>query len=154
MSQEIERKWLVKHLNKIVPINSYYIVQGYVFSSKNECLRIRQTQSVASKEYKYYLTVKSGSGIVRNETETEISAEMFDKLYPLTEGKRVRKNRNKVILDNGLIAEVDLFTGLNQLVLVEVEFTSEEEANNFIAPDWFGEDVTHDSKYINANLVS
>ena len=37
-------------------------------------------------------------------------------------------------------------------MLAEVEFPDEESANNFIAPEWFGEDVTFSSKYHNSNL--
>ena len=31
-------------------------------------------------------------------------------------------------------------------------FDSVEEANSFVAPDWFGEDVTHSGKYHNSYL--
>ena len=49
--------------------------------------------------------------------------------------------------------ELDIFEGkLSDLVLVEVEFESIEEANSFIAPEWFGEDVTHSGNYQNSYL--
>ena len=38
------------------------------------------------------------------------------------------------------------------LVLAEVEFSSEEEANAFTPPEWFGEDVTFSSAYHNSTL--
>ena len=41
---------------------------------------------------------------------------------------------------------------LAPLLLAEVEFPSEEEANSFPPPDWFGEDVTFSSKYHNSTL--
>jgi CYTH domain-containing protein len=37
-------------------------------------------------------------------------------------------------------------------MLVEVEFASVDEANAFIAPDWFGEDVTEDGRYHNSYM--
>ena len=159
MGYEIERKWLVKRLNEIVPERSFNIVQGYVMSSKTESLRIRQVQDCKTKEYEYFLTIKSGCGLIRNEAEINITGEVFDALYPLTEGKRVRKNRSEITLEEGFIAEVDIFTGTTELgfpalVLVEVEFNSADEAMSFRVPEWFGEEVTNDSKYINANLVS
>lgn len=40
------------------------------------------------------------------------------------------------------------------LVVAEVEFLSEEESEKFIAPDWFGADVTDDKKYKNKNLAT
>ena len=52
-----------------------------------------------------------------------------------------------------LTEELDVFAGdLSPLLLAEVEFSSEEEANSFTPPDWFGEDVTFSSKYHNSTL--
>ena len=38
------------------------------------------------------------------------------------------------------------------LILAEVEFPTEEEANQYCPPDWFGEDVTLSTRYHNSNL--
>ena len=38
------------------------------------------------------------------------------------------------------------------LPLTKVEFDSVEEAEQFTAPDWFGEDVTNSGKYHNSYL--
>ena len=52
-----------------------------------------------------------------------------------------------------LMIELDVFEGeLAPLVLAEVEFQDEETANTFIAPEWFGEDVTFCGKYHNSYL--
>lgn len=154
MNQEIERKWLVKSLHQIKPISAHNILQGYIINNKNESVRIRQTSDQhCLRDFEYFLTIKSGSGIVRNETEINLTSDQFDSLFPLTKGSRIYKNRSLVELDNHLIAEVDIFSDQNGLVMVEVEFPSLESAEAFIAPDWFGEDVTHDEKYINARLA-
>ena len=42
---------------------------------------------------------------------------------------------------------------LAPLKFAEVEFASIEEAERFVAPDWFGEDVTFEAKYKNSNLI-
>ena len=48
--------------------------------------------------------------------------------------------------------EVDEFLGENAgLVVAEVELKSEEQV--FDKPAWFGDEVTGDPKYYNANLV-
>ena len=39
-----------------------------------------------------------------------------------------------------------------RLILAEVEFADEDEANQFTPPEWFGEDVTFSSRYHNSNL--
>ena len=57
-------------------------------------------------------------------------------------------------LGHDLVAEVDLFEGdLAGLCLVEVEFASEDDANAFEAPDWFGRDVTAIKGWSNADLA-
>jgi len=38
------------------------------------------------------------------------------------------------------------------LRLAEVEFETEEEANAFVPPEWFGEDVTYSTEYHNSTL--
>ena len=49
--------------------------------------------------------------------------------------------------------ELDIFENdLAPLVLAEVEFSTEQEANAFVPPEWFGEDVTYSEKYHNSML--
>ena len=55
--------------------------------------------------------------------------------------------------DSSLTVELDVFEGsLAPLVLAEVEFSSREEAETFLPPDWFGEDVTFSGKHHNSYL--
>jgi len=56
-------------------------------------------------------------------------------------------------LSNGLVAEIDTFED-RALLLVEVEFTRVEQAGEFVAPAWFGRDVTDDPAYKNRNLAA
>ncbi|MEK7471776.1 MAG: hypothetical protein AAB624_00860 [Patescibacteria group bacterium] len=37
--------------------------------------------------------------------------------------------------------------------MAEVEFNSTEEAEAFVAPDWFGADVTEDKRYGNGDIA-
>ena len=67
---------------------------------------------------------------------------------------RIRKQDDTYYLtykSKGLM--LDLFSSPRpDLMLAEVEFSSEEEALAFKAPDWFGEDVTCSSEYHNSTL--
>jgi CYTH domain-containing protein len=55
--------------------------------------------------------------------------------------------------NNKLTAELEIFHDkLEGLAMVEVEFSSKEEANQFVIPNWFGAEVTNDAKYRNSNL--
>ena len=102
---------------------------------------------------RYSLTVKGGGGKMRKETEIEITAQQFDALWPLTEGKQIRKIRHR-IPHGRLTAELDIYIEpLDGLAIAEVEFKSEKASNNFTAPDWFGREVTDDKRYKNQNLA-
>ena len=48
-------------------------------------------------------------------------------------------------------AELDIYP--SDLVIVEVEFASLEEAEAFTPPSWFGEEVTGNKQYSNAQLA-
>jgi adenylate cyclase len=51
--------------------------------------------------------------------------------------------------------EVDLFGGdLDGLVLLEIEFSDETEAESFDPPAWFGREVTGDEAYLNESLAT
>jgi CYTH domain-containing protein len=41
----------------------------------------------------------------------------------------------------------------NPLSRIEVEFSSESQARAFTPPPWFGQEVTHDARYTNAELA-
>ena len=100
------------------------------------------------------LTAKRGEGISRQEAEIGVDRDRFDELWPLTEGRRLRKRRH-VIPHDGLKIEVDVYEGaLGGLIVAEVEFPSEKAALDFDPPAWLGEEVTGDHRYLNETLAS
>ena len=55
----------------------------------------------------------------------------------------------------GTDEELDLFNSPNpNLILAEVEFPSEEAADSFQPPNWFGKEITNDEKYNDYNLIN
>ena len=69
------------------------------------------------------------------------------------DGRLIKKRRYLIPLDDSHTIELDIFEGdLAPLQLAEVEFATEEEANSFVPPAWFGEDVTFSTKYHNSTL--
>ncbi len=145
---EIERRFLISKdidLGNSVPIE---IKQGYIEITSDTEERVR------SMNTEYYHTIKKTlpSGY-REETEKRISAEEFNTLWQKTEGHRLVKTRYKLPLGD-YTAEVDIFGENNTgLKIVEVEFPSENEANRFVLPDWFGEEVTFNKPYKNQSLA-
>ena len=142
---EIERKFLV---NNIPNLNEYPVVkmvQAYI--SAIPVIRIRQADN------QFFLTIKSSGAIVREEYEMAITKTEFTSLLKKVEGHIIEKKRYLIPLENDLTAELDVFEGsLAPLTTVEVEFSSLEEADSFIAPTWFGKDISLDYHYKNNNL--
>lgn len=146
---EIERKFLVARMPDLSLADRSSLRQGYLTVPEDSVeVRLRQTDET------FVLCVKSGEGIVRGEREIEISEAQFEMLWPQTEGRRVVKTRWVGQLDGGLTYELDIFEGdLAPLVMVEVEFQSEADAREFVAPEWFGRDVSTDKRFGNKSLA-
>ncbi|WP_170464098.1 CYTH domain-containing protein [Ruegeria arenilitoris] len=149
MSTEIERKFLVADLPDLSSAKRAVVRQGYLTAPDDSTeLRLRQ------KNDTFYLTLKGAGALVRVEREAEISAEQFETFWPETEGRRVEKERFTGELPDGRVFELDVFSGdLAPLRLVEVEFTSEAEAQAYTPPAWFGPDVTADKRYKNKMMA-
>jgi CYTH domain-containing protein len=149
MAAEIERKFLVGDPPaEALECPSVAIDQGYLVSDGENEIRLRRKGPV------HFLTVKKGHGAVREETEVEITAEQFESLWPQTEGWRVEKQRHMIPLADGLVAEMDVYSGqLQSLVTVEVEFESEDAARAFTPPAWFGKELTGDIRYSNQQMA-
>lgn len=143
---EIERKYLVKSLpENLEKYEQKRIAQGYL--STNPVLRIRRSNE------EYFLTYKGPGLMAREEHEFPLTAEAFEHMLPKIDGILIDKIRYLIPLGEGHTAELDVFQGvLAPLRLVEVEFASLEDANNFVAPDWFGDDVSNSGEYHNSNL--
>jgi CYTH domain-containing protein len=146
---ERERKFLVNKLPENLESYTHKkISQGYISIAEDGTeVRLRK------KFQELTLTIKSAGGKTRPEVEMPITKQKFKELWHLTEGKRIHKTRYEIPLGN-LTIELDIYHGnLNGLITAEVEFTSEEKSNQFIAPEWFSKEVTGFSKYKNQNLA-
>jgi CYTH domain-containing protein len=155
MPNEIEKKFKVKKLptellKTITPLN---LTQTYLEAPKGEERRVR-----AINNEKFVMTVKrstSQDGLIREEIEKEISKEDYELFLHQQVGTQIKKKRFKIPADNDLTYEVDIYEDdLDGLMVVEVEFPTEEMANSFEKPDWFGRDVTANKAYKNASLAS
>lgn len=145
---EVERKFLVPDPPDLDGTQSDEIEQGYLATGADGEVRLRR------KGVKLLLTAKRGSGIARDEAEIELDREAFERLWTLTEGRRLHKRRH-VIPRGDLEIEVDVYEGdLQGLVVAEIEFPTEEEARGFDPPDWIGEEVTGDKLYLNETLAT
>jgi CYTH domain-containing protein len=146
---EIERKFLVESPPPALgDAPGDAIEQGYLVIGEGEEARVRRRADSLT------LTVKSGSGLGRAETEIALDTEQFEALWPVTEGRRVVKVRHELPLEGGLVAELDVYAGaLEGLSVVEVEFRDEDGARRFAPPAWFSREVTDDERYGNRRLA-
>jgi CYTH domain-containing protein len=147
---EIERKWLVP--DPPADLDGFpakQIDQGYLaIDADGTEVRVRRADGDA------VMTIKQGAGQTRAEEEFAIPPDRFERLWPLTEARRVEKLRHLLPGPGDLTFEVDRFAGdLEGLVVVEVEFPDEAAAEAFAAPAWFGREVTDDTRYKNQALA-
>ncbi len=147
---EIERKWLVEDVpDGALAAPSERIEQGYLTIGPDGAeTRVRR------RGERCFLTVKAGAGMVRDEHEIELTAAQFEALWPATLAARLVKRRYVIPTGAGLTIELDVYEeALNGLIVAEVEFDDPWAATTFIAPYWFGREVTDDPAYRNQRLA-
>ena len=147
---EIERKFLIDAVpDDVRRADGVAIDQGYLAIGEDGS-EVRLRRAGARRT----LTAKSGAGLVRAESEIELSDQQFGALWPATEGRRIAKTRVRIPAGGGLTIELDIYRGvLSGLIVAEVEFSSVDAAGDFLAPPWFGREVTEDARYKNRRLA-
>jgi CYTH domain-containing protein len=149
--RELERKFVLSEVPfELSGYPASEIRQGYLaIGADGSEVRIRRRGERCS------LTVKRGSGLARDEEELDLGDDEFDRLWPLTEGRRVEKTRYEIPADGDLVIELDVFAGeLEGLITAEIEFDSDDQARRFATPDWLGPEVTENDAYKNRRLAT
>lgn len=143
---EIERKFLIKKSpDNLTSYKARKIEQAYLCT--DPVVRVRRDND------DYYLTYKSKGMIVREEYNLPLTKEAYGHLLAKADGNIITKTRYEIPEKDNLTIELDVFEGkFDGLLLAEVEFASEEEALGYIPPEWFGEDVSNNTKYHNSTL--
>ena len=144
---EIERKFLVDTTRWQPAGTGTVLRQGYLSSHPERTVRVR-VEGEAAK-----LTIKGKTtGVTRVELEYEIPLADATELLALCERPWIDKIRYRVE-HAGKTWEVDVFHGDNEgLVLAELELADEHEP--FTKPPWATDEVSHDARYYNSNLVA
>jgi predicted CoA-binding protein/CYTH domain-containing protein len=162
---EIERVWVLRAM-PVVPAGAerWTIQQGYLplpgergastepdFPEGPEGRLRRILRPDGTAMYRH--TIKRGGGMVREEVERAIEREEFERLWPMTAGRRVEKTRYRV-REGDLTWELDRFHSL-PLVMLEVELPEASHAAPL--PSWAAplvvREVTEDARYRNAALA-
>lgn len=146
MSQQLERErtFLAKELpQEIKTTEPTRIVDIYIPDTPaHSHLRLRQngkTYEITKKT-----SVAAGDASEHIEQTIPLTEEEFAALSRCS-AKRVAKDRYRVVID-GILAEIDVFIeDLAGLVLIDFEFDTEDEKDNFIPPSIALADVTQEN---------
>lgn len=142
---EIERKFTIKELPEALEKYPCKLLEQ-AYLNVNPVVRIRREDDA------YYLTYKGSGMLAREEYNLPLNEESYFHLLPKADGNIIRKKRYLIPCEPYTI-ELDIFEDtFAGLKIAEVEFPTEEEANHFIPPEWFDQDVTFDRRYHNSNL--
>ncbi len=149
---EHERKFLLATLPpRAAEEEAIEIAQGWLPGAR---VRERVRRVRGSEGERFFRAVKRGTGAARLEAEEETSREVFEALWPLTEGRRIAKRRHKV-REGALVWEIDAFTD-RDLVVAEVELPARE--TDVQVPEWLRplvvREVTGDPAYLDENLAA
>ncbi len=155
---EIERKFLIEYpdieyLDRLPNCQRTEIIQTYLKCDGEGEVRVRQRGLGGS--YMFYRTEKKGSGAVRFETETRISAEEYlDLLLNADPGRRpVRKTRFCLTYEKQYF-EIDVYPFWRDRAIVEIELKNLNEPVVF--PDFIRviREVTGENEYKNSNIAA
>lgn len=166
MGIEIERKFLIDGGSYPLQdgVNRWLswktITQGYIFITPWKNVRVRIVENhfpVYIAETQGFITVKhkfDTSKLATSEWEYEIpyddAVQMITAICPDV----VKKKRHIKIIDD-MRWEFDYFTHRHEgLVVAEVEFKSEDDANAFVIPDFVLKEVTKDKRFANTWLAN
>ena len=151
---EIERKFLIKDINKLQLDNytSKQIIQDYLYVDKLTAIRKRKI--IENNQTRYIYTIKTEkSGYSVNEIEKEITKEVYENLTVNNNCNQIDKIRYVIPYKDNLKIELDVFRGtFSGIVFAEIEFRNEEQANNIELPEWFGEEISN--KITNSMMAS
>ena len=150
MGMEIEKKFTIKQLPADLDKYDHHMIeQAYLTTSPT--IRVRR------EDDRYYMTYKgvggSNTSLSHEEYNLPLTAEAYETLSSKADGNIIRKKRVLIPYGSHTI-ELDIFDEpFRPLIIAEVEFPSVEEAEAFVPPEWFDEEVTDRREYRNAYLA-
>lgn len=152
MGVEIERKFKVdesiakEYYEKALKGQYEYKKIEQAYLTTNPVIRVRKSDE------EYYMTYKGKGFVEREEYNLPLTEEAYITLCGKADGNIISKTRVLIPYEKYMI-ELDVFhKPFEQLIIAEVEFNTVEEANSFVKPGWFKEDVTEDRKFSNSFL--
>ena len=155
---EIERKFLIKYpdiywLESLPNVEKVEIIQTYLNSNPNDEVRVRQRGKDGN--YIYTKTIKRKvSDIKRIEIEKRLSKDEYlrNLMDADTTRHQIRKTRYCMTYKNCYL-ELDVYPFLNDIAILEIELSKEDEEISIPDEIKVIKEVTDDESYKNANLA-
>ena len=155
---EIERKFLIDgFLEDICSKDEYSkwgidlldeieLEQGYV--SIQPEIRIHSAKNIHTGEMDFRLTLKGDGKLTRTEIKTDVDENFFKETVSFLGVPMIQKEYKSYRFGQWIleVCRVDANTE-NDFFYAEIEFETEEEANAFEVPKFFGTEVTEDDDY-------
>lgn len=153
MELELERTYLLRELPEgFKNCKSSEIIDVYIpAAEEHPILRIRKKGDVFEITKKS--PIKSKDSSEQSETTISLTKEEFEELGQL-KGKRFRKIRYYCPFENNIRMELDVYLDdLLGLAMVDFEFDSIKEKNNFLMPSFCLADVTQEKDFAGGILA-
>ncbi len=149
MAYEIERKFLLASDNwRSAVYKTLHIKQAYLCNTDKASLRVRTSNEKA------YISSKTMTRDIRRH-EFEYPIPLHDAEFMIEfmcQGSAIIKSRHLIKVGQH-VWEIDEFFGDNRgLIVAEIELTHENE--DFLRPEWLGDEVSSDVRYFNMMLVN
>jgi adenylate cyclase len=152
---ERERRFLLRELPPGLRVNDPHtqIFDNYITATR---LRLRKIRDPLKREWTWKLTQKfapDDADLSRTYITNIYLSQYEYEVLSVFEGNELRKNRYPYEHD-GRKVSVDVFLGaLYGLLLLEIEFDSDEEMRDFTPPDFAAREVTDDPLFTGGKLV-
>jgi CYTH domain-containing protein len=144
MEIELERTFLAKYLpNDLDNFPSKQMQDNYIpKQARHPVLRIRKNREKFTITKKYPKSQKDNSIMI--EETINLTQEEYHALQQI-DSKTHKKIRYQYKTNNSKICEIDIYQdNLKGLVIIDFEFNTIEEKNNFIPPDFCLVEVTQE----------
>lgn len=143
--QEIERKFLISPENIPISLRQPIHIEQFYIQIDPE-IRFRKEVLGYSENRYYHKTEKNKT------TNPLIEEDDYYDNMPRKVGQIIQKKRYVIqLLDNYWAYYDNYDSGLN---IIGVEFGDTEAANEWIPPEWFGEEVTGIDEYKGVNIAT
>lgn len=163
-NKEYERKFLatIEDVTSSTELKGFkYFVQDYLSVKDN--IRVRAVYE--SADYSDFIECIKTQKIKIDGGSEELNENISVEEYPVLKSKaECGLTKNRFITYEGY--EVDAFltvtlpsgellvySNISNPLMIEVEFSTLEEKLSFTPPSWFGEEVTNDDRFKNANIA-